>query len=379
MNIQDFKSQFYQGTERIQMNHAGQSLMSRPALEKLAFCAKLFFEEGAHSWLKLMPELISAKESLAKFLDAKVSEISYFQTTAAAISQIAFGLQMKPDDEILVWDQEYPSNFYPWAVAAKQAGAKLIVVPSNKDLSTPVTALLSRITPKTRAIGLSWVQYRTGAVTDLKALTAETRPKGIFVCADIIQGAGVYPFSFQDSGVDAACGGGHKWMMSGHGAGYMVVREAILDQVRPLMVGAMTYGTPEDMVDLDRPQRADSGKFEPGGKAFAEVLALGASAQLLVDVGMSQILAEVERLSLRMVSGLQERGYQIHSPHGQNFRGAILNFSATEASPKRNQKEIEAALQEGKVSFGVRPPGVRLAPHAMTRDSEIDRVLQLLS
>lgn len=374
-----FKSQFHFRPDLLHFNHAGQSLLSRPALEKLRLCEEAYFTDAAFSWLKLAPELEAAKRELAAFLGARTSELAYFQSTAGALSQVALGFPLRAGDEILVWDQEYPSNHYPWALAAKRAGAKLVVVPSGEDLSTPVSALEARITPRTRIIATSWVQYRSGARVDLRALTELARARGIFTCADIIQGAGVLPFDFAASGLDAAAGGSHKWLMSGHGAGYLLLKEERLDLLEPLMVGAMTYGTPDDAVDVDRPWKPDATRFEPGGKAFAVVMALGASAKLLRETGIARVEREAERLTGLLREGLEARGYRIHSPHGAEFRGAILNFAPGERSPARDVAGIEARLQAGKVAYAKRPPGLRLSLHAMMRDEDVARVLEILS
>lgn len=374
-----FRAQFHFESDLLHFNHAGQSLMSRPALEALRRCEESYFSQAAFSWPKLAPEIDRAKKDLAQFLGATVQEVAYFQSTAGALSQVALGFPLKAGDEILIWDQEYPSNHYPWALAAKRAGAKLIVAPSAPDLSTPVEAMMKLVTPRTRIIATSWVQYRTGAIMDIQALTSFARPRGIFTCADIIQGAGVHPFDFRASGLDAACGGSHKWMISGHGAGYLCLREDRLDLIEPVMAGAMTYGTPDDPVDIDRPWKKDATRFEPGGKAFAVVMALGASARLLRETGIESIRDEAERLTKRLREGLEALGYRIHSPHGAHFRGAILNFGAGEASPLRADAEIEKIFHEHHVSFARRPPGIRLSVHAMMRDGDVDRVLEILS
>lgn len=379
-SLDSFKEQFHRGGERIHLNHAGQSLLSLPARKKLEFCAQLFFEEGAFSWLQLQPQLEWAKKTTADFLGVGIHELAYFQSTAGAISQIALGFPLRPDDEILIWDQEYPSNHYPWAVAAQRSGAKLVVVESEPDLSTPAEKILAQVTARTRLITTSWVQYRSGAMVDIKKLTHEARRRGIFTCADIIQGAGVRAFNFRDSGLDAACGGSHKWLMGAHGVGYLLLRSEHLDSIFPLMVGAMTYGTPDDPVDLRRPLRGDASRYEPGGKAFAEIVALAASLDLVRQVGGVQILAdEAERLCLRLKTGLEKMNYRVHSPHGSRFSGAILNFTPTPDSPLKSLEAVERQLVKNQVSYAKRSPGIRLSAHAMMKDVSIDRALEILS
>ncbi|MFN7729134.1 MAG: aminotransferase class V-fold PLP-dependent enzyme [Bdellovibrio sp.] len=94
---------------------------------------------------------------LARFIGADTSEVAFFQTTAAALSQAAMGIPLASGDEILTWDQEYPSNFYPWRMPAEKSGAKLIQVESENWL-TPAQKILDRVTAKTKVIAVSWSQ-----------------------------------------------------------------------------------------------------------------------------------------------------------------------------------------------------------------------------
>jgi cysteine desulfurase/selenocysteine lyase len=377
--IERFKKQFLVSDRFIHLNNAGQTPMSRPALEIIRKWADRFYEDGAHVWPVILSELDIARERLATFLGAKPTETVYFQSAAGALSQVALGLEFKAGDEIIVWDQEYPSNFYPWNEACRRSGAKLVIAQSGNDLSTPIENIEKCMTPRTRAIATSWVQYRSGAIIDLKGLTQLARGKGIFVCADIIQGAGCLPFDFATSGLDAACGGSHKWMCSAHGAGFMILREEHFARLKPLMVGAMTYGGTEARVDVNAKPETGPLRFEPGGKALLEILALGASAQLLTETGIDRIAQEAEWLAKKLLHGLRELGYVINSPHGSHHRGAILNFTPGAVSALKSLTDIEAKLVKNGVSFAKRPPGIRLAPHAMNSAVDIERVLKILS
>lgn len=376
--IEAFRRQFHHSSEHLHFNNAGQAPLCRPALEVIETWARHFYERGAHTWPAILSDLDDARYRLATFLGCHAHELAYFQSAAGAISQIAFGLDLKSGDEIIVWDQEYPSNLYPWHEAARRSGAKLVIAPSANDLSTPIDTIEKLITPRTRVIATSWVQYRSGAIVDLKALTAIARTQNIFTCADIIQGAGCLPFQFSATGLDAACGGSHKWMTAAHGAGFLCLRSEHLERIRPLMVGAMTYGGPDSAIDLHAHAKSNAQRFEPGGKAFLEILALGAAAKLLTSTGIERIAQEAEWLAKRLLHGLRERGYLINSPHGAHHRGAILNFSAGANSKLRSQTEIEQTLTGGGVSFGKRPPGIRLSPHAFNTTADVDRVLALL-
>ena len=247
------------------------------------------------------------------------------------------------------------------------------------DPQTPVEALLERITSNTKIIAVSWVQYRTGAITDLEVLTKTAHARGIFVCADIIQGAGVQPFDFHEIGVDAACGGSHKWMCSPMGVGFLLLREEHIARLQPVCVGAMSYGTGEELSSATRELRSGINRFEPGAKNRLDIAALGRVQSASFSVtGISAIYKEAESIAGRLREGLRELGY----PAAFRRRAArSLQFRTNKRSlaaqfHRRNRPPL---YRKKRISFAKRPPGIRLSPHAFTQASEIDSVLKTLS
>lgn len=377
--IVKFRSQFTPREDLVHLNNAGQTLMCRPAREMIETWARRLSEEGAHSWPPLVKAMQEARARLGQFFGCSTNELAFFPGTAGAISQVAFGLDLKAGDEIIVWEQEYPSNLYPWAEAARRKGAKLILAKSPADYSTPLTALEKLISPRTRVIASSWVQFRSGAILDLEGLAALARPRGIFTCVDIIQGAGLLPFNFKQSGIDAACGGSHKWMCASHGAGYLCLREEHIEKLEPVMIGAMSFSTADTAPDIHARPRTDIHRFEPGSRPYLEILAFAAAADLIAETGIARIAQEAEWLARNLMHGLRERGYLINSPHGQHHRGAIVSFTPGPDAPIKTVAEIENRLRENHVSFAVRPPGVRFSPHAFNTLTDIERVLKILT
>jgi selenocysteine lyase/cysteine desulfurase len=379
--LHNFRAEFFHSTHKTELTHlnnAGLAPIPRSSREVVEYWIRRFYEEGVHCNDDYMAAVEVARGELAQFLGAKPSEIAFFQSTAGAVSQFAFGMGLKPGDEVVCWDQEYASNLYPWKAACDRAGAKLVLAPSGQELETPIESLLGVVTERTRVIAISWVQYQSGAITDLSRLSNFAKERGILTVVDIIQGAGLLPFDFHKSGLDAVCGGSHKWMCSPVGVGYLCLREELAMKLNPIMVGALTYGTCEDKADLCTSPKRDALRFESGSKQVLEITALGKSAKLLSETGLDRISQEAEWLAHKLMHGLRERGYAIRSPHGTHHRGAIVNFTATEHSPLKDLMAIETALKNTKISFARRGPGTRLAPHAFNTEADINLALTTL-
>jgi selenocysteine lyase/cysteine desulfurase len=378
MDLAQFKNQFFHSLARIQLNNAGKSPLPLVTLQTLNACNEIFYREGAAGYFDILSRVEKTREALAKFTGASVEQTAFFPSTAAAISQVALGFRFQPGDEILTWDQEYPSSFYPWKVAAERSGAKLVIAKSKSNLQLSTDEFLLHVTPKTKMIAFSWVQYRSGSVTDIQKVTSFASSRGIFTCADIIQGVGAVPFDFQKSGLDAACGGSHKFMLSPLGIGFLLLKEKHIAELEPTTVGAFTFGTSEDLVSVDRPMRTDIMRFEPGAKNMVDIAGFGSSIHLLQETGIETVHQEIVRLVKKLSDGLEQKDYQINTNRTQQPQTAIINFQPTSKSRLKTLEEVSAKLAEGGVLFAVRPPGLRLSPHAFTHDEDIDRVLNLL-
>ncbi|MEK7356944.1 MAG: aminotransferase class V-fold PLP-dependent enzyme [Bdellovibrionota bacterium] len=377
--IERFRAAFAKPEGLIHANNAGVAPISLPAANAVKFWTDRFSKEGMHAAFPAIEETERTRVRLAKILGAKTEEVAFFQSAAGAISQVALGLKLEAGDEIVVWDQEYPSNFHPWRIAAERVGAKVVVAQSPDDLSTPLDRIADVVTNRTKVIAISWVQYRTGAIMDLEALADFAEARGIFTCADIIQGAGLLPFDFHASRLDAACGGSHKWFVSPISAGYLLIKESRIAEIQPTTAGAMSFGTPDSLPTLKDTLKAGAARFEPGSRGILELVGFGASLELVADVGIARVGQEVEWLSRTLMHELREVGYEINSPHGAHHRGSIVNFKPGPHSAAKTEDEIDVRLKTARVSFGRRPPGVRLSLHAFNTKADVDRLIEILS
>jgi len=363
--LREFKNQFYHDTKRLHLNNAGLAPISRAARDRILYWGNRFYEEGFYTDADYVADVLHTRNSLATLIGCDHSEIAFFQSTAGAISQLCFHFPLKEGDEVLTWNQEYASNLYPWQEACKRAGATLVLCESGERLTTPVEKLISKITDKTKIVAISWLQFQTGARTDIQALSKVTKEKNIFLFVDIMQGLGLHEFNMKEWGVDAVAGGSHKWLVSPVGVGYFALDSKHMNLIRPHNVGAYTFGTCDDPADLFCMQKKDALKFEAGSKQVLEITALGASVDLILKTGVKTIEAEVLRLATKLVHGLRDNGFDVHH-NGSSH----VNFI-----PKADSAE---KLKKIPCNFAVRGPGLRLSPHAFNTDEQIDLVLKTL-
>ena len=383
--LEAFKAQF--DTRHCHLNNAGLSPISRRARDVVRDWAERFYQEGYFADAAYDLLVANARASLATLLKTAPSQIAFFSSTAVAVSQVAFGLRLKHGDQVITGADEYGSNLYPWREACARSGATIVEIPSGPGGSFTTESIVAAITPETKVVAVSWVQFQAGALLDLKVLGGICQRQDILLVVDAIQGVGIYDMDFTGWGIDALCGGSHKWLVSPVGVGYLAISQKLFSQLQPIHVGAQSFGSCDDPTQERCVLKVDASRFEPGAKASIEIMALGASIDLILETGVSVIGHEVRRLALRLRKALTEQGYRVICPHTKSdaalehegHTGSIVSFSATASSAYKDNRNIYAALRANGIHAVLRGQGVRLSPHAFNSDLEIDKAVNILS
>ncbi len=352
---------------RVHLNNAGVA----PLLPRGAAAARAALElmqRGSHGVLELFALHDRARATIAGLVGAPSDDVAFFSSCSAAISQVAFGMRLSPGDEIVLPDQEYPSNAYPWHRAAQRAGARVVVVPSRGDWSLDSAGLLAAIGPRTRVVAVSFIEFSTGASADLEALAAAAHRVGAWLVVDAIQGLGVIPFSQHDAGVDVVCGGAHKWLCGPLGLGFLCARAELRDALEPLAVSATTFGTPDDAVDAAKAPRRDRRRFEPGNPLVLASASAAASVEQLLEVGIKVVHAEALGLRALVVEEALRRGFDVR-PGGGPVQSPIVTF-VPDVDPAR----LVEGLRARGVAVAPRGGGVRVAPHAHNTVADVERL-----
>jgi selenocysteine lyase/cysteine desulfurase len=375
----NFRTYFASKPGLIHLNNAGLSPTNIKAEAIVHHWVERYRREGMFCNEAYMEAVEDARHDMAQFLDAEDGSIAFFSCTSAAVSQVAFQIDLKADEEVLMWDQEYGSHLYPWQEACRRSGAQLVLAPSAADGGTPAEKLLKLVSDRTRVIAVSWVQFQNGALTDLEPLAELKKNRDLWIVVDGIQAIGNRPFSFRNSGIDVLVGGSHKWMTAPVGAGYLCIKPERARNLRPHNVGAQTFGSCADPTSMACVPKQDASRFESGSRSVLEILALGASARLIQSLNPARLLQKSLELSQMLADGLDDLGYRVARPNGPTPLTPLLNVTAGAATPLGDVEAMSRALQKNRISHARRGAGIRLSPHAHNNREDIMETLRVLS
>ena len=157
-----------------------------------------------------------AVQLLAKYLGVSEDEIAISRNTSESNNIVVNGFDFKKGDEVIIWEQNHPTNRIAWYQRAKRLGftVKEIAVPVNphskNDLLSPFT---NAITSRTRMIAFSHISNVSGIALPAEEICKSAREKGIMTLIDGAQAFGFLNLDLKSIGCDFYTGSTHKWLM----------------------------------------------------------------------------------------------------------------------------------------------------------------------
>ena len=312
---------------------------------------------------------------ITRYLNApSSSQISYMGNTSEAISAVTEGFPWREGDEVILNSMEFPTNVQPFRILENR-GVKTIIVKAKDNTITP-EMLESAITPKTKVISISAVQFLSGFRADLKAIGELCRDHNIFFVVDAIQSLGAFPVDVQECEIDALACGGHKWLMSPLGFGFLYLSERLASELKPFRTGWLSVEEPWELFNYNQKWQPLSGHLEVGTSNMLGIAGMGASLKTLFESGTDKISLQIQYLTEYLIDRLNdEPSVSIFSPTDLQNRAGIVSFTI---NSNLNAEKTILKLKEKKITLSVREGLFRISPHFYNTDKEIEKALEEL-
>lgn len=149
--------------------------------------------------------------------------IAIIPSVSYGIANAANNIRIHKGDEIILVDEQFPSNVYVWQEIAKSNNAIIKIVYPPKSFANRGKAwndaILQSITKDTAVIALSQVHWADGTLFDLKVIREKTKAVNAMMIVDGTQSVGAFPFDVQNIQPDALICGGYKWLLGPYSLG----------------------------------------------------------------------------------------------------------------------------------------------------------------
>ena len=331
-----------------------------------------------------------ARVQVAKLIECAEDEVALVESTSQGLNIAADALPLQRGDRILMSDMEFMEVGIPWCQKQSAVGIEIDVVPNWRG-QVRVQDLADRVTPRTKAVVISAVEWSNGFRVDLAALSGLCRNHSMYLIVDAIQQLGAVPISVRATPIDILACGGHKWLNSPFGTGFLYIRKGLLPELRRPLAGYLSVEPPEGgwgnyfQTPSITPVREyryveEARRFETGGTSnYPGAIGLAASLKLLLQLGQEATATYIQDLAAYLAAGLERQGVEIVTPLESNHRSGITTF--TLGSQQKNVEAMQFLLKR-KVLTSVRYTsgigGVRVSCHLFNNREDIDQLLSHL-
>lgn len=267
----------------------------------------------------------NTRKEIAKFINTRFpEEIIFSKNATESLNLIAYSYGMeniKQDDEIVLSIMEHHSNLVPWQKVAKAKGAKLNYMYINKDFELSEEEIKSKITDKTKIVGITHVSNVLGTINNIKEIIKYAHKKGAVVVVDLSQSIPHFEIDVQNLDCDFAVFSGHK-MLAPLGIGVLYGKREILNKMEPFIMGG-------DMIEYVYEQYTTfaplPNKFEAGTQNVEGVVGLGAAIEYIKNIGYKTIHELEEEVLLYARQELSKLEYLdlYLTPNIKNHSGVI--------------------------------------------------------
>jgi isopenicillin-N epimerase len=319
-----------------------------------------------HMWQVLEPRIESVRRDLAHDFGCDPEELAITRNASEAIEIMIFGLDLKPGDEVLVTNQNYPRMIHSWNQRVRRDGIVLKQVsfkvppPSQQHL---VDVFREAITPRTRVIEITHITNLTGQIFPVKEIVEMARPLGIDVLVDGAHAYAHFPFTQAELGCDFYGTSLHKWLLAPIGTGFLYVRRDRIRKHWPLMAAH------EDMDDNVR-------KYEEiGTHPAANHNAIAAALAFHRAIGAERKIARLRYLRDRWAKRLLAESDRVRvlTPLDSPDAGAIallsvdgIDFGKLGGWLMSNYRIVTTGIGHAEFS------GLRITPNVYTTTDEVD-------
>lgn len=320
------------------------------------------------------------KVTFAELIKADSKQIAVIPSVSYGISNAAQNIQYKSGGEIILLDEQFPSNFYSWQRAAKENGQEIRIIKPGDQNSNRVQQwnenLLNQISNKTSAVCIGHVHWADGSLFDLKRISAACQDHEVYLILDGTQSVGALPLYLNEIYFDALIVGGYKWMLGHYGLGLAYYSDKF-ENGQPIEDNWINKEDSEDfsgLVNYKENYKAGAARYSVGEQSnFVHVPILQAGLEQILEWGIENIQAYCKELHLHLKSELDGTQYRVPAP-GESSS----HLTAIRISSSRDMETIKQTLLDHNIHVSYRGDAMRVSFYLFNNKDEISFFTKVL-
>ena len=312
------------------------------------------------------------RERASVLFRCKLKNLAILSSASDLLNQIPFLTSPKNGSQIVLVSNDFPALYRPWQAYSKSNKIKLKFLKESPN-SNLTSNIINTLDKNTSVIVVSYVQYSTGTIVDVKRLEKVTNKLGIKLIVDVTQAAGAIPIDVNKLKCDALICSGYKWL-GGHGGVGIAFLSDELVKSTPLMPGWMGATNPFNISIEELDLAPGAKRFTQSTMSYLSLKGLEVSIQEILDIGIENIENHSNKLKNYFISLLSDIGYQTF--HDGKIYSAPHIVSII--NPEKKMYKISKTLTEKGIFCSLRNGYLRVSLAHYNNQHDIDKLLSIL-
>lgn len=295
---------------------------------------------------KATAEYNKARETIAKFINAKAEEIIFTKNTTESINFLAYTIRdliSTGKNEIVLTEMEHHSNLIPWQEFAKKNNFKLKFIPLNKNYELDYKKAKKLINDKTAILAVTHISNVFGTINNIEFLVSLAKEKKTITIIDAAQSIQRLKIDVKKIKCDFLVFSGHK-TFGPMGIGILYGKKEFLERMPPFqfgggMINSVSYNN-ASWTEIPE-------KFEAGTQNIAGAIGLAEAVKYIRKIGIKNIEKYEKKLTQIALNKLKKiNGIEIYSPGSKNSL-SIISFNIKEIHPH----DVASILNEENIAI----------------------------
>jgi len=350
-----------------------------PLLKRVRDAGVHGLSRKAQPWEIVPGDFFSGSDALrtafAELINARADDIALVPAAGYGVSTAARNLPLSRGQTVVLAQDQFPSNVYPWRERAAEVGARVHTV-ARPASGGWTRAILDTVGRGTAIVAIPQCHWTDGGVFELEQIADACRANGTALSLDLTQSLGVLPFDVSRIQPDFLSCAAYKWLLGPYSIGFLYVSERWQREGRPIEHNWIHRKNAEDfarLVDYQDEFEPGARRFDVGERSnFALVPAAEAGLRQILEWGVDSVCTSIEALADTIAERLRPLG--------------LIALPRQERAPHYLGMQMEAGLPPGllpelakrRVYVSVRGSSIRITPHLYNNEADIDRLVGAL-
>jgi selenocysteine lyase/cysteine desulfurase len=309
------------------------------------------------------------RTDFARFINAHPDEIAILTSASAGINAIASALDFASRPRVVMGEYEFPTMGQIW-LAQQKRGAQIEFLEGVEN-AIPTEAYERSIDRRTAIVPLTQVSFINGFRADVAAIATIAHQSGAFVFLDGFQDCGTRPIDVKALDVDFYVTGTLKYLLGPPGLAFLYVKRSLIESLTPTVTSWMAQRDVFAFNTRTLDPASEARRFEGGSPNMPSMYAARPALQLLYDIGLQDVAAQIAHLTGSFLQGARSLGIVSKTSHASVGPLVVLR------SP--DPAALVAKLNERGIVVSARRDGVRFSFHVYNTLDDVNTALAALS